>query len=253
MSQSLRHPEIIQLARRQGKVTVDGLVTHFGVTAQTIRKDLSDLADAGQLERVHGGAVVPSTTTNIEYEARRALNDTAKRSIARRAAQDIPNDCALFLSIGTTTEAVAEELRDHEGLLVVTNNMNIATILAPAKGIDVIVTGGTLRPTDGGLVGPLARQSIAQFQFDHAIIGCSALTQAGDMLDFDLAEVEVSKTVLRNATRATLVADHTKFQRSAPLRIARVQDVSCVVTDKAPPASFAEACAEAKTRVVLAP
>src|SRR6056300_1151393 len=72
MSQTFRHPEILEIARREGKVTVEGLARHFDVTLQTIRRDLTDLADAGRLARVHGGAVLPSGTTNIDYEERRA-------------------------------------------------------------------------------------------------------------------------------------------------------------------------------------
>ena len=113
MVQTLRKPEIINIARREGLVTVEGLVSHFGVTPQTIRRDLTELADSGQLERVHGGAILPSTTANIGYSERRELNNSAKVDIARACAREIPNDCAIFLNIGTTTEAVAAELLHH--------------------------------------------------------------------------------------------------------------------------------------------
>ncbi|HDR27905.1 DeoR family transcriptional regulator, partial [Rhodovulum sp.] len=90
MSQTIRHPEILEIARREGKVTVEGLAEHFGVTLQTIRRDLSNLAEAGRLERVHGGAILPSGTTNIGYEERRSLNQGAKRAIARACAARVP-------------------------------------------------------------------------------------------------------------------------------------------------------------------
>ena len=251
MSQSLRHPEIVNLARRSGAVTVDGLARHFGVSAQTIRKDLSDLADAGALTRVHGGAVLPSGTANIQYEARRALNHTAKTAIAQAIAATIPNDCTLFLNIGTTTEAVAAVLRDHTGLLLVTNNTNIATLFGDASGIEVILTGGKLRANDGGLVGHLATQTISQFRFDYAIIGCSALTQSGDLLDFELQEVEVSQAILRHSKQVILAADQTKFQRSAPARIASVAQVSGLFTDAPPPDRFHQACQTSGTEITV--
>ncbi len=242
MSQTLRKPEIIQIARREGKVTVDGLVTHFGVTPQTIRKDLTELADDGQLERVHGGAVLPSGTTNIIYEERRALNLSAKVDIARACAAQIPNDCAVFLNIGTTTEAIAAELLHHSGLLVVTNNLNIANILSANSEVNVIVTGGTLRRTDGGLVGYLATKTIEQFNFDIGVIGCSALNPSGDILDFDIQEVEVSHAILRQSKRVFLASDRSKFDRTAPARIGSVADVDLVFTDRPVPQGFAEAC-----------
>lgn len=253
MSQTLRKPEIIQIARREGRVTVEGLADRFDVALQTIRRDLSELADAGQLERVHGGAILPSTTTNIDYAERRSLNQAAKVDIARACATQIPNDCSVFLNIGTTTEAVAAELIHHERLMVVTNNMNIATLLAQSPGIRVIVTGGTLRRSDGGLVGALAAHSIAQFRFDYAVIGCSALHPGGDILDFDIEEVGVSKAIIAQSEHVFLVADHSKFERKAPARIGSVADVERFFTDVAPPARCRDICDQAGTKITIAP
>lgn len=231
MSQTLRKPEIIQIARREGKVTVEGLVGHFGVTPQTIRRDLTELADDGRLERVHGGAVLPSTTANIGYSERRELYQAAKVDIGRACAKFIPNDCSVFLNIGTTTEAVASELLHHEGLLVVTNNINIAMLLTQNPNAEVIVTGGHLRRSDGGLVGDLATQTIRQFRFDYAVIGCSALREDGDILDFDIQEVGVSKTIIQQSQEVFLVADSSKFERKAPARIASMAEVDRFITD----------------------
>ncbi|SFR15811.1 DeoR/GlpR family DNA-binding transcription regulator [Poseidonocella sedimentorum] len=241
-AQSFRHPEILEIARRDGKVTVDGLAAHFGVAAQTIRRDLTDLAEAGRLERVYGGAVLPSGVSNIGYETRRALNPDAKQAIARACAADIPDGISLFLNLGTSTEAVARELLHHQALMVVTNNMNVANILAANPGCEVIVTGGTLRRSDGGLVGTLAAETIRKFKFDLAVIGCSALDHDGDLLDFDIQEVSVSQTILNRSNRTCLVADHTKFSRSAPARIASLADVDVFYTDLTLPHELATAC-----------
>ncbi|MBT6099247.1 MAG: DeoR family transcriptional regulator, partial [Marinovum sp.] len=129
MSQTFRHPDILEIARSQGKVTVEGLAEHFSVSLQTIRRDLSDLAETGQLERVHGGAIVASGTVNIAYSQRRELNAEAKAAIAADCAAHIPSNCSVFLNIGTTTEAVAKALLEHRNLMVVTNNINVASIL----------------------------------------------------------------------------------------------------------------------------
>jgi len=250
LSQTFRHPEILEIARKDAKVTVEGLAAHFGVTLQTIRRDLTDLAEAGRLERVHGGAILPSGTSNIGYEERRAFNEDAKRAIARACAAEIPNGISVFLNIGTTTEAVAQELLHHDDLMVVTNNMNVANILAANHECEIIVTGGQLRRADGGLVGTLAAGTIRQFKFDIAVIGCSALDHEGDLLDFDIQEVSVSQTILHQSRRTFLVADHTKFARSAPARIASLADVDVVFTNKALPANLSTACSAWKTQVI---
>ncbi len=252
MVQTLRKPEILNIARREGKVTVDGLVEHFGVTPQTIRRDLTDLAESGQLERVHGGAILPSRTVNIGYSERRELNQATKVDIARMCATQIPNDCSLFLNIGTTTEAVAAELLNHQGLLVVTNNMNIARILSGNPEIDVVVTGGQLRRSDGGLIGDLTKETIRQFRFDYAIIGCSALREDGDILDYDISEVGVSKAIIDHSTSVFLVSDSSKFERKAPARIASISDVDVFVTDKGLPPACARFCSDVGTQVIYA-
>jgi DeoR family glycerol-3-phosphate regulon repressor len=250
MSQTFRHPEILETARREGKVTVEELAEHFGVTLQTIRRDLTELAEAGRLERVHGGAILPSGTNNILYEERRKLNHDAKTVIARACATHIPDGSSLFLNIGTSTEAVARELLHHRDLMVVTNNMNVADILAPNRECQIILTGGTLRRSDGGLIGELAAATIRQFKFDIAVVGCSAMDEDGDLLDFDIQEIGVSQTIIAHARKTFLVADHSKFGRIAPARITSLSEIDGFFTDRALPASLASLCARWNTQVV---
>ncbi|WP_300014010.1 DeoR/GlpR family DNA-binding transcription regulator [uncultured Roseobacter sp.] len=251
MSQTFRHPDILKIAQREGKVTVEGLAEHFGVTLQTIRRDLTELAEANKLERVHGGAILPSGTTNIEYDERRNLNQTAKLAMARACAAQIPEGCSVFLNIGTSTEAVARELLHHRDLMVVTNNMNIANILVDNTDCQIIVTGGALRRSDGGLVGNITIDTIRQFKFDIAVIGCSAMDEDGDLLDFDIQEVGVSQTIIAQSRKCFLVADHSKFSRTAPARIASMRALSTVFTDLPLPRELAERCATWGTQIVL--
>ncbi|SHH29496.1 DeoR/GlpR family DNA-binding transcription regulator [Marivita hallyeonensis] len=252
MAQNFRHRDILRIAEEEGKVTVEGLAREFGVTLQTIRRDLTEMAETGQLERVHGGAVLPSGTSNIGYEERRQLNQNAKMAIARACAARIPNDISLFLNIGTSTEAVARQLDVHKNLLVVTNNMNVANILSGHADSEIIVTGGSLRRADGGLIGSLATDTILKFKFDLAIIGCSALDHDGDLLDFDIQEVGVSQAILQQSRRTFLVADASKLQRSAPARIASLRSVDVIFTDVPLPKNLAAKCAEWGTEVVVA-
>lgn len=251
MTQSFRQTDILDIARQEGKLLVEDLAQRFGVTVQTIRRDLSELAEVGQLERVHGGAVLRSGVQNIGYEDRRRLNEDAKTKIAIACAARIPNGASLFLNIGTSTEAVARALLGHSNLMVVTNNMNVANILATNSSCEIIVTGGALRRSDGGLVGALAARSIQQFKFDYAVIGCSAVDSDGDLLDFDIQEVSVSQTIIAQARKVFLAADQSKFQRSAPARIASLEALEAVFTDAPPSASLAAHCAEWATEIVV--
>lgn len=252
MALSFRQSEILDIARAEARVSVEDLAARFGVTHQTIRRDLGDLAGAGKLARVHGGAVLRAGVANIGYGERRRMNAGAKAAIARACAALIPANSSLFLNIGTTTEAVARALLGHANLTVVTNNLNVANILAESDSCDVIVAGGVLRRSDGGLVGDLTTQAIAAFKVDFAVIGTSALDADGDLLDFDPQEVRVSRAIIAQARRILLVADATKFGRAAPVRIASLGDLDAIVTDRPLPAALAARCRDWGTAVVLA-
>jgi DeoR family transcriptional regulator, glycerol-3-phosphate regulon repressor len=250
MEVTARQQEIVSLARTRGRVSVDDLASKFDVTPQTIRKDLNELCDRRVLSRVHGGAVIASGVENLGYEARRGIAAREKRAIGLGAARLIPNNSSLFLNLGTTTEEVARALTAHEGLLVITNNLNIASLLYPHPRIEVIVAGGPVRRSDGGVVGGAAVDFINQFKVDFAVIGTSAIDEDGALLDYDFREVRVSQAILGNARKSVLVADRLKFERSAPIRVAHLSQVNVFVTDRLVSHSAAEICAAHGVEVV---
>jgi DeoR family glycerol-3-phosphate regulon repressor len=179
---------------------------------------------------------------NLAYEARRFVAADEKKAIGAAAAALIPNGCSLFINIGTTTEEVASALTSHEDLLVITNNLNVAMLLYRHPRIEVIVAGGAVRRADGAVVGSTATQLIGQFKVDYAIIGASAIDEEGALLDFDYREVQVAQAIIANARSVILVADCTKFTRSAPVRIAHMSQIQTFVTDEALPAGLANIC-----------
>lgn len=249
---NFRQSEILEIARAEGRVIVDDLAQRFDVTLQTIRRDLTELCDLGHLDRVHGGAVLRTGVTNIGYEQRRRMNGDAKAAIARACAAAIPSNSSIIMNLGTTTEAVAHELLRHQNITVITNNMNVANTLLANPGCEIVVAGGALRRSDGGLVGELTTQFFEQFKVDVAVIGASALDADGDLLDFDLAEVRVSKAIIRQARRTFVVCDHSKLTRSAPARLASLAEVTALFTDQPLPPDLAAKCADWGTRVVVA-
>ena len=249
MDTATRHTFIRNKAQTDGKVLATSLAEEIGVAVQTIRRDLRELCETGLLERVHGGAVLPSGVSNIGYGERRALNRDAKIKIARRTAQLIPDNASLFLNIGTTTEAVAHALHAHRNLMVVTNNLNVANILAGNASCDVVVAGGSLRWSDGGLVGDLAALAIDRFKVDFAVIGASAIDLSGDLLDFDPQEVRVSQQVIKAARATILVADGSKFTRKAPVKIASLAQVDHFVTDRIPSEQLIGYCTDWATKL----
>jgi len=247
-----RQSEILDRARRAGRVDVDGLAADFDVTPQTIRKDLNELCERGMLQRVHGGAVLPSGIANYAYDARRQLAAEEKRRIGLRAASLIPDNASIMLNIGTTTEQVARALRQHDGIMAITNNINVANILRAAPAVEVIIAGGQVRASDGGIVGEAAADFIRQFKVDYALIGASAIDPDGTIFDYDFREVRVAREIITHARQTILVADNMKFERSAPVRIAHMSQIDIFVTDKAPPEPVMEICREHGVRVEIA-
>ncbi len=250
MHLSSRQEEILAIAKEQGKVLVDELASHFQVTPQTIRKDLNDLCDGKVLSRIHGGAVFPSGNENVKYEARRSMAASEKQAIGRAAAGIIPDNSSLFINIGTTTEAVGEALVDHRELMVITNNINVANRLRVFPSIEVIIAGGVVRGSDGGIVGEAAVDFIRQFKVDYAVIGVSAIDVDGALLDFDFREVKVAQAIIANARHVILVSDASKFERTAPVRMGHVSQVHTFITDRCPSLEIRKICAESEVRLV---
>ena len=249
---SPRQSDIVALAKSEGRVSVEGLADRFNVTPQTIRKDLNDLCERGVLQRYHGGAILASGTANLGYEARRKLATDEKRRIGFKAASLIPDSSSLLINIGTTTEQVAAALRGKHGLLVITNNINVANILQGYEQIEIIVAGGVVRHQDGGVVGEAAVDFIRQFKVDYAVIGTSAIDEDGTLLDFDYREVKVAQAIMNCARKSILVADSMKFERTAPVRIGHISQLDYFVTETAPPQRVRELCRESDVAVEIA-
>lgn len=245
-----RHNEIIQMAKEHGRVLVDDLAVHFNVTPQTIRKDLNDLCDQRLLTRIHGGALFPSGIENLEYEARRKIAADEKDAIGTEAAKLIPDGASLFINIGTTTEAVSKALLDHKGLMVITNNINVANRMRVYPAIEVVIAGGVVRGSDGGIVGEAAVDFIKQFKVDYAVVGASAIDHDGALLDFDFREVKVAQAIVANARHVILVSDSTKFERTAPVRIGHLSQVNTFITNRCDIPAIQKICQESEVRLI---
>ena len=251
MDHSPRQLELVEEVRRLRSVSVEALAERFGVTLQTVRRDVRLLAEAGLLARFHGGVRVPSSTTeNIAYRQRQQLNDAAKGRIARAVARAVPNGCSLSINIGTTTEAIARELLGHKGLRVITHNLNVAAILSDNPDCEVIVAGGVVRARDRGIVGEVTVDFISQFKVDIALIGISGIEAAGTLRDFDYREVKVSRAIIEHARQVWLAADASKFNRPAMVEVGRLGQLDMLFTEMPPPPPFPALLAEAGTQLV---
>ncbi len=230
-----RQSGIVELVAKQGFQTIEALAQHFGVTVQTIRRDVNMLASEGRLSRYRGGAGLSSSIENMEYERRQVVNLAPKQRIAAMVAQDVPDHASLFINIGTTTEQAARALLSHNNLRVITNNINVAKILSENPQCSIVMAGGKVRNRDGAVIGQLAVQMFEQFRADIGIIGVSGIDKDGGLFDYDLDEVMCTQAIIRNSRRVFLVADHSKFGRPAMVRVGDLSQISALYTDAPPP------------------
>lgn len=245
-----RRQLILDIARETGELNVDALVVRFAVTPQTIRKDLNRLCDERLLTRTHGGARLASRVENMSHEARRILAHEAKQAIAQAVAALIPDDASLFVNVGTTNEAVAQALLQHRGLLLITNNINVASLMRPYAQNKVLIAPGEVRSSDGAVIGEAAVDFVRQFSVDFAVIGASAIDADGALLDYDYREVRVAQAIIDNARHVILAADATKHERAAPVRIGHLSQVHSFVTDRCPSADFRQRVAGFDIRMI---
>ncbi|NYT78273.1 DeoR/GlpR transcriptional regulator [Alcaligenaceae bacterium] len=253
MNPNPRQIKLLQQVHKHASCTVDELALCLEVTVQTVRRDVQRLSEAGLLARFHGGVRLPnSTIENIAYHQRENLHAEGKQRIAYAVAEAVPNDCSLFINIGTTTEAIAKALMQHTGLRIITNNINVAAILSRNQHCEVIVTGGVVRPRDYGIVGEATVDFIRQFKVDIALIGISGIEPDGSLRDFDYREVKVSQAIISHAREVWLAADASKFNRQAMVHVAHLADIHRLFTDTAPPEPFPDLLTQAQVRCDVA-
>jgi len=230
-----RRARLESLVAAEGFVRVADAAPRLGVSEVTVRADLRDLAAAGRVRRVHGGAMaVRGTHREASVEASSRRDAELKRAIGRRAASLVDSGSSVLLDVGSTTHAVAEALVDRVDLtdvVVVTNGLGIALALEPAiPRFTVVVTGGTLRPLQHSLVDPVASQTLAGLHVDLAIIGCNGVDRDGAVTNVNLPEAEVKRGMLASAGAAVLVAEGAKFGQRHLGRIGEIAAFRTVVT-----------------------
>ena len=246
-----RQNDILSLAEQEGYVSVENLAETFTVTQQTIRRDIKYLSDNEFLVRTHGGAFFSSGVKNFAYKSRKYLASDEKSEIANAVAEIIPNHSSVILNIGTTTERVAESLLSHQGLKVVTNNINIVNIFAHSKDAKVWLAGGKVRKSDSAVIGESTADFIKQFKVDYAVVGVSAIDNDGLLMDFDQREVMVSRAIFECSRKLILVADDIKFQRTAPMVIGNISEIDILVTNNQPSPEIINICNENNVEVII--
>jgi len=234
-----RQQEMVELLRRRGYVAIEQMAARFGVSQQTVRRDIKRLASLGLVQRYHGGAGLPEDGGPLAYPVRKTHRAAEKRLIGALVARSIPHGASLFLDIGTTMEAVAEALLGHEGLRVVTNNLGAADVLAARNDFEIIVPGGQLRRADRAIIGELTSDFLRRFKVGYGVFGIGTIDDDGELLDYNYRDVHVTATAMAMSRRRLVAMDHSKFEADAMVRVCHLSDIDALFTDRQPPSAIA--------------
>jgi len=213
-----RQQTILARLRSNEDIQIDTMAEYFQVTTQTIRRDVNQLCKAGYARRIHGGVGLPVQLTNTSYQLRSDLEFDVKDKIAKQVAHSIPDGATLMMGIGTTVTRIAYYLKTKNR--VITNNLQVVKILEPNPEIEVYVAGGLFRSQQQDIVGHSVLTFFNSFEADIGIFGCAAVTESHIAMEHETAESELSQSILNNSRQTWLVADASKWSRSASVKVA---------------------------------
>jgi DeoR/GlpR family transcriptional regulator of sugar metabolism len=241
-----------------GRASIDELVRLFGVSQATTRRDLEQLAEAGRLERVHGGArsilrdpasAALSERPALEREREQLIE---KQQIGRAAALRVADGETVFIGSGTTTLEVARNLRNHAQLTVITNSLLVVNALADAPHIEIIALGGQLRRSEMSLIGTSAEHALADVRADKVIMGIRGIDANAGLTNAYLPETLTDRAILKIAREVILVADHSKFGRIAPAFVAPLSAAHEIISDTGLSSAGAAAISAHGVRIIRA-
>jgi DeoR family transcriptional regulator, fructose operon transcriptional repressor len=250
-----RQNAIAQLVGRRGRLSVTAAAEQFGVTTETVRRDLAVLERAGMLRRVHGGAVPVSAVALVELGLgeRTGRRAEQKAKIASAAVDFLPGpDGSIILDGGTTTAALGELLPTDRRLLVVTDAVPLAARLANAPGITVHMLGGRVRGVTQCAVGEEAIRKLADLRVDVAFLGTNGITVNHGFTTPDEAEASVKRAMVHAGQRVIVLSDSSKLNRETLVRFAGLEDVDVLITDAGADADTLAALDHAGIEVVVA-
>lgn len=245
-----RRQKTIDLIHQDKTVLVTDLSKMFDVTEETIRRDLEKLEKEGIVSRTYGGAMLNRhTNEDLPYSTRNSINVDMKRDIALKALSLIRDGDTLMVDPSSTVFEFVKTLNNKSNLTMITNSINILSEFANSN-LNIISTGGSLRYRSLSLVGPISLETVQKYNVDTAIIGCKGLSLNKGIMDSNEPECELKKMMLKQANKVILLADHTKFDKIAFVKLANLDVIHHVVTDQKPSDQWLERLAKHNIEVI---
>ena len=245
-----RRQQIMEKLRLEGKVYVSELAKIFKVTEETVRRDLEKLEGQDLLRRSYGGAVLSEhTNEDLSYAKRSSINSESKLSIAAKAMSLIGNGDTVMVDSSTTCYALLQQLKGKKKLTVITNSIRVMSDFL-SSDFTLICTGGTVRTNSCALTGPLACQALSGYYVDFALISCKGLDQKKGLMESNESESEIKELMMNQARKTLLLADHSKFNKTAFVKFAGFEHITTLVTDTPPSPDWQQFLSEKQVQLI---
>lgn len=247
-----RRRAILEIVNRDGRVLVADIARQFKTSQVTIRNDLEVLHSHGLVQRAHGGALASrdGALEDPTLREKEKFHRKEKLRIAQAAVEMVNEGQVVILDSGTTTTAIARQLRAFRNLTIITNAVNIAAELA-GESVEVILTGGTLRKNSFSLVGPIAEETLRRLHADILFLGVDGFDVHYGLTTPNLLEAKVNRVMIEIAKRAIAVCDSSKFGRRSLSLIAPPDGLHELITDRGIPKSDLKALRKAGIEVTI--
>lgn len=246
-----RRNQIVEWINRKGTIKNQELIDRFGISIETVRRDLEYLEQRGYLQRVYGGAIRKETlSVEPAYTSRAKEHAPEKTAIALQAVAMLHGGEAVYLDLGTTPYTMAENMRNTGPMTVFTNSIHAAIALSHQPDISVIMLGGQLRPEELALSGFPSEENLAQFNIGKAFISVGGITEDG-ITDYHVGEASLRRNVIRNARQVIVLADHSKFGVVAMNNICGLDEIDTLITDSKTPKKLLKQIEQAGVKVLV--
>ncbi|MFQ5783358.1 MAG: DeoR/GlpR family DNA-binding transcription regulator [Alphaproteobacteria bacterium] len=247
-----RFERILAELRASPAVRISALAENFGVSTETVRRDIDELSRRGLVDRTYGGAAAHPATREPAVNERYRLLVAERSRIGACAARLVEPGEVLMIDSGSTTTHFARELAvEARDLTVLTNCLGVALALGRAPGLRVILCPGDYNAREGGAFGPETAAFLERFHADKAFIGASGLTVDGPV-EVDSAASWVKRRMIERSARSLLLVDETKFDARSLEIVSPLAAIDDVIADAAPPSALAEALAVADVTLHVA-
>jgi len=248
-----RQTKLVEIVRKKERASVEDLATYLEASRETIRRDLTELAKSGKIQKIHGGATMPRVYGEGPFRQRMSDNVDAKMRIARSAVALFESEETLFIDTGSTTLYFAEELAGISGLTVVTNSTEIArTISMTRSGNRTYLLGGEFSADNRQTVGTMVAAQIRSFRAHHAVLTIGALDERTGAMDFNIEEAQVARAMIEQSESLTVLVDHSKFNALASFEVCPLARIDRLVCDVKPPEEIGRKLKATGGEVILA-